>query len=133
METRPSQQNKTIQTGPLNNFFTNVLNKNAFRMLFSLVSQVLLLLCRIAKAATAEGLTFSDPIHKKKFKSVRFLSFTKKTGSGPVRISLGPRMHMTLGTSTLKNTHRNAFGRLQNWKSYFSITINKTTVLSGVQ
>jgi hypothetical protein len=42
-------------------------------MLFSLVSQVLLLLCRITSSfstckschCTAEGLTFSDPMHKK--------------------------------------------------------------------
>jgi hypothetical protein len=50
MKTRPSQQNGTILRGltqPLNQFFTNVLSKDAFRMLFSLVSQVLLLLCRI--------------------------------------------------------------------------------------
>jgi hypothetical protein len=59
MKTRPSQQNKTNiyhetilrgLTQPLNQIFTNVLNKNAFWMLFSLVSQVLLLLCRITWA-----------------------------------------------------------------------------------
>jgi type IV secretory pathway TrbL component len=35
MKTRPSQQNKT-NILPLNQFFRNVLNKNALRMLFSL-------------------------------------------------------------------------------------------------
>jgi hypothetical protein len=65
MKTRPSQQNKT-NILPLNQFFTNVLNKNAFRMLFSLVSQVLLLLCRI---------TWSDPIHKKSARNLNLYDF----------------------------------------------------------
>jgi hypothetical protein len=95
MKTRPSQQNGTILRGltqPLNQFFTNVLSKDAFRMLFSLVSQVLLLLCRITwssfstcKSCHCWGPNIFRPNSRKKcekFKSVRFLSFTKKTGSG---------------------------------------------------
>jgi hypothetical protein len=46
MKTRPSQQKKNKYFSA-EQFFTNVLNNNAFRMLFSYVSQVLLLLCHI--------------------------------------------------------------------------------------
>jgi hypothetical protein len=51
-------------------------------MLFSVVSQVLLLLFVLpghlsqhAKAATAEGLTFSDPIHKKSARKLNMYDF----------------------------------------------------------
>jgi hypothetical protein len=54
MKTRPSQQNKYFFAEQC---FTNVLNKNAFRMLFSFVSQVLLLLCRITQSHRIKRVT----------------------------------------------------------------------------
>jgi hypothetical protein len=94
VQKRPSQQNKkyifprnnsersNAASQSLNQFFTNVLNKNAFRMLFSLVSQFCY--CHVVlpghlsqheKAATAEGLTFSDPIHKKSARNLNLYDF----------------------------------------------------------
>jgi hypothetical protein len=65
-KTRPRQQNKT-------NIFPRNNSERSNATSFPLVSQVLLLLMHVvlphlsqhAKAATAEGLTFSDPMHKK--------------------------------------------------------------------
>jgi hypothetical protein len=67
MKTRPSQQKNKFITVAFDKFFCDrfVLNKNAFRMLFYCYVVLPGHLSQHVKAATAGGLTFSDPIHKK--------------------------------------------------------------------
>jgi hypothetical protein len=91
MKTRLSQQNKTNIFWRNNSERSNANSQSIFHQCFdqkcfpdALVSQVLLLLCRITWSSfstckschcTVEGLTFSDPIHKKSAGNLNLYDF----------------------------------------------------------
>jgi hypothetical protein len=110
-----------------NFFFTNVLNKNAFRSPnFCYCYCYVVLpghLSQHAKAATAEGLTFSDPIHKKSARNLDLYNFChsakKLTAVSPFR-----------AVSDRRSTESNFYLKWVNQSTVYIETVSPLSTLN---